>query len=202
MKIKVFIAASSNKSKKFGTSNWFEELSDTAKQEYIDEHPNSQYAKHHMRMSKHKERKARTGQLSNNLDPRFKEASEGLDPNLLKEVSKLDEDLQQSFAKRFSGAMEEFGLDADSEETTSSLENHKNRALKAKKDAENATNPIAKKKALATFERERNNYKELKLANQKALDVIKTPGKLNKFKNQLGRQLLSKLSKVQADESI
>jgi hypothetical protein len=200
MKIKVFISSSNNKPKKIGGSNWFDELSDEAKKEYIEEHPNSQYAKHHMRMAKHKERKSRTGQFASGLDPRFAEASKGLDPNLLKEVSKLDDDLQQSFAKRFSGAMEEFGLDADSEETTASLESHKNRALKAKKDAENATNPIAKKKALATFERERDNYKELKLAHQKALDVLKTPGKLDKFKNQLGRQLLSKLSKVQAEE--
>lgn len=190
------------KPKKPSLTNWFHKMSKESQEEYLDEHPNSQYAKQAMREIKHAERKARTGKLSEDLDPRFKEASKGLDKNILKEVSKLDEDLQQAFAKKFSGAMEEFNLDLDSEETTESLKSHRARAIKAKKEAENATSSFTKKKAIETFNRERDNYRELKLAQQKAQDIAKTPGKMEKFKNELGRKLLSKMSKVQADTSV
>ena len=184
-------------------SNWFHRMSEEEQDEYLKEHPNSKYAKKgDLLKQKHAERKARTGNLSQDLDPRFKKASEGLDKNLLKDVSKLDEDLQQVFAEKFSAAMDEFNLDADSEETTNSLKFHRTEAVKAKKALETATNSLAKKRAMEAFKRERSNYRELKLAQQKAQDIMKTPGALNKHKNEIGRKILSKLSKYQADSSI
>lgn len=191
--MKIFISVS-------GKNSWFHKLSKEAQEQYIEDHPNSQYAKHVSRKERIVERKAGTGKLTEDLDPRFKEASKGLDPNILKQLSKLDEDFQQSFAKKFSGAMEEFVLDySDDGETEGSLKFHRDRALKAKKEAQTTTNPIFRKKAKATFERERANYKELKLAQQKAKDIMKTPGKLEKFKNELGRKMLSNMTRVQAD---
>lgn len=200
--MKITFISKSSSPKKPSLTSWFHKLSKEAQEEYLDEHPNSQYAKHAMRQAKHAERKARTGNLSKDLDPRFEKASEGLDKNLLKDVSKLDEDLQQAFAKKFSAAMDEFNLDLDSEETTNSLKSHRAGAVKAKKALETATNSFDKKRALEQFKRERANYKELKLAQQKAQDIMKTPGALNKHKNEIGRKILSKLSKYQADSSI
>jgi hypothetical protein len=192
----------SESAKKPSLTSWFDKLSKEAQEEYLEEHPNSIYAKHSLRKANHKARKSRTGSMAENLDPRFAEASKGLDPNLLKEVSKLDEDLQQAFTEHFSGYIDELMLDFDSEQTDDALKGRKARAIKAKKEADSSTDPRSKKKATQEFKRAFADYKELKLAQQKAQDIMKTPGKLEKFKNELGRKLLSKMSKVQANTSV